>query len=77
VDFWGAHTVSNDAAYTITAALQMIMKANLPQIAERSLQDVVDDLKVISKETNPGWGIVYGGAHWERLSLTTLMKTMP
>jgi hypothetical protein len=55
VDFRDGHTASNDAAYTVIAAMQMVMQTQLPQAPKRSLQEVVNDLEVVSQETNPGW----------------------
>jgi hypothetical protein len=57
VDFREGHTASNDAAYTVIAAMQMVMQTQILQAPKRSLQEVVNDLEVVSQETNPGWGI--------------------
>jgi DNA polymerase III alpha subunit (gram-positive type) len=54
VDFREGHTASNDAAYTVIAAMQMVMQTQILQAPKRSLQEVVNDLEVVSQETNPG-----------------------
>lgn len=59
MQFRDAHTAGNDAAYTIIAAVQMVMKNRLPRPGHgrRSLQDVVDDLEKYSSSIDPGLGI--------------------
>jgi len=57
VSFRDSHTAGNDAAYTMIAALQMVMGKELPAPAGRSLQDVIDDLEVYSEGVVPDVGI--------------------
>jgi hypothetical protein len=56
VDFRNGHTASNDAAYTIIGAVQMVMKDRFKE-SKRSLQDVINDLEWWSREINPKVGI--------------------
>ncbi|KAI4961288.1 hypothetical protein J4E86_000315 [Alternaria arbusti] len=51
VEFRDGHTASNDAAYTIISAVQMVLKNSLPTDPTRSLQDVVNGVAEDSKGT--------------------------
>jgi len=57
VEFRDGHTASNDAAYTIISAVQMVLKNSLPTDPTRSLQDVVDGVAKDSKGTVVAFGV--------------------
>ncbi|KAI4635389.1 uncharacterized protein J4E87_000340 [Alternaria ethzedia] len=57
VEFRDGHTASNDAAYTIISAVQMVLKNSLPTDPARSLQDVVNDVSEDSKGTVVAFGV--------------------
>ena len=56
-----AHTASNDAAMTLICAVQLVLppelkERNKPEVTGRSLQDVIDDIEIISQEQYWAWG---------------------
>ncbi|PSN75525.1 hypothetical protein BS50DRAFT_479419 [Corynespora cassiicola Philippines] len=55
VQYRDPHTACNDAAYTIIAAVQMVLN-NIPP-SDKSLQSVVEDLEVSSQAELTTWGI--------------------
>jgi len=57
VEFRDGHTASNDAAYIIISAVQMVLKNSLPTDPTRSLQDVVNGVASDSKGTVVAFGV--------------------
>ncbi|KAI4628008.1 hypothetical protein J4E80_002144 [Alternaria sp. BMP 0032] len=51
-----AHTAGNDAAMTLIAAVQMVLPSDFKPADGRHLQEVVDNIELLSQQQQWGWG---------------------